>query len=48
MKKVVGTLKELKELRKTAELFNAVAEYFNAHNVMTDNDFNDICDEVEK
>ena len=30
------------------KVFEAVAEHFNAHNVMTDNDFNDICDDFSR
>jgi hypothetical protein len=40
-------MEKTKQDEKSLEIFEAIAEYFNAHNVMTDNDFNDICDEVE-
>ena len=32
---------------KNLEIFYAIADYFNAHNIMTDTDFNDICDSMD-
>lgn len=33
---------------RNLEIFNAVCEHFNNFNVMTNEDFNDICDSVSK
>ena len=40
-------MKKKKE-SKIEKMFFAVADFFNSHNVMTDTDFNDICDDIDR
>ena len=36
------------KMNKKEEIFNSICNFFNANNVMTIEDFNDICDDIEK